>query len=47
MQVHQMVASLSYGDAISNEALRIQQILKSRGFESEIFAESVHSDQLI
>ena len=43
MQVHQMVASLSYGDAISNEALRIQDLLRSRGYESEIFAESVHS----
>ena len=43
MQVHQMVASLSHGDAISNEALRIRQILRNRGYESEIFAESVHS----
>ncbi len=43
MQVHQMVASLSYGDAISNEALRIQVMLRSRGYESEIFAESIHS----
>ncbi len=43
MQVHQMVASLSHGDAISNEALRIQDVLRSRGYESEIFAESIHS----
>ncbi len=43
MQVHQMVASLSYGDAISNEALRIQDMLRGRGYESEIFAESIHS----
>ena len=43
MQVHQMVASLSHGDAISNEALRIQDMLRSRGYESEIFAESIHS----
>jgi glycosyltransferase involved in cell wall biosynthesis len=42
MQVHQMLAALSFGDAIGNEALRIQQILKSRGFDSQIFAESVH-----
>lgn len=42
MQVHQMLAALSFGDAIGNEALRIQQILRSRGIESEIFAESVH-----
>jgi len=43
MRVHQMVASLSHGDAISNEAIRIRRILRGRGYESEIFAESVHS----
>lgn len=43
MRVHQMVASLSHGDAISSEALRIRRILQSRGYESEIFAESIHS----
>lgn len=44
MQVHQMLAALSYGDAIGNEAIRIQQILRDAGFESEIFAESVHPE---
>lgn len=44
MQIHQMLAALSYGDAIGNEALRIQQILRDEGFESEIFAESVHPE---
>jgi len=44
MQVHQMLAALSYGDAIGNEALRIQQILRDEGFDSEIFAESVHPE---
>lgn len=44
MQVHQMLAALSYGDAIGNEALRIQQILRGEGFESDIFAESVHPE---
>lgn len=44
MQVHQMLAALSYGDAIGNEAIRIQQILRDEGFESEIFAESVHPE---
>jgi glycosyltransferase involved in cell wall biosynthesis len=42
MQIHQMLASLSYGDAIGSEALRIRQILRKRGFDSEIFAESLH-----
>lgn len=44
MQIHQMLAALSYGDAIGNEALRIQQILRSRGFDSDIFAEAVHPE---
>jgi glycosyltransferase involved in cell wall biosynthesis len=39
-----MLAALSYGDAIGNEALRIQEILRSEGFDSEIFAESVHPE---
>lgn len=44
MQVHQMLAALSYGDAIGNEALRIQEILRGEGYDSEIFAESVHPE---
>ena len=43
MLVHQMVASLTFGDAIGNEALRIQSVLRSHGVESEIFAESTDS----
>jgi len=39
-----MLSALSYGDAIGNEALRIQSILRSRGYESEIFAEAVHPE---
>jgi glycosyltransferase involved in cell wall biosynthesis len=38
-----MVASLAYGDAIGNEALHIQSLLRARGFESDIFAESTDS----
>ncbi len=44
MRAHQMLSALSYGDAIGNEALRIQSILRSRGYESEIFAEAVHPE---
>jgi glycosyltransferase involved in cell wall biosynthesis len=40
--VHQLLAALSYGDAIGNEALAIRRLLRSAGFASEIFAESVH-----
>ncbi len=41
-RVPQLLAALSYGDAISNEALAIQKHLREVGFESEIFAEKVH-----
>ena len=41
MQVHQMLVSFSFGDAISNEAIRIQRILQNRGYDSQIFAEAV------
>ncbi|HUG52607.1 MAG TPA: glycosyltransferase family 4 protein [Vicinamibacteria bacterium] len=41
-RVHQLLAALAYGDAISNEALAIQRHLRRAGFESDIFAEGVH-----
>jgi glycosyltransferase involved in cell wall biosynthesis len=41
-RVHQLLAALSYGDAISNEALAIQGHLRAAGFRSDIFAEKVH-----
>ena len=37
MEVHQFATSLSYGDAISDEMLEIQKVLKEEGFPSEIF----------
>lgn len=40
--VHQLLAALSYGDAIGNEALAIRAHLRAEGFRSDIFAESVH-----
>ncbi len=41
-RVHQLLAALSYGDAIGNESLAIQAHLRRAGYESDIFAESVH-----
>lgn len=41
-QVHQLLATLSHGDAIGNEALAIQKCLRTAGYESDIFAEGVH-----
>ena len=40
--VHQLLAALSYGDAIGNEALAIQKRLRAADYASDIFAENVH-----
>lgn len=42
-QVHQVLATLSYGDAIGNEVLAIRQVLREAGFESEIFVGTADS----
>jgi glycosyltransferase involved in cell wall biosynthesis len=41
-RVHQVMAALSYGDAVSNDALGIQAHLRAAGLESDIFAEHAH-----
>ncbi len=38
--VHQVLATLGYGDAIGNEVLGIQAALRAAGHESEIFVET-------
>lgn len=38
--VHQVLATLGYGDAIGNEVLGIQRVLRHAGYESEIFVEA-------
>jgi glycosyltransferase involved in cell wall biosynthesis len=39
-QIHQVLATLGYGDAIGNEVLGIQRALTKAGFESDIFVQS-------
>jgi glycosyltransferase involved in cell wall biosynthesis len=41
-EVHQLLHTLSYGDAISGEALALQRCLREQGYSSEIFAINVH-----
>ncbi len=41
-QVHQVLATLSYGDAIGHEVLGIQRALLAAGHTSEIFVETAH-----
>jgi L-malate glycosyltransferase len=42
-RVHQVLATLGYGDAIGHEVLGIQRVLRSAGYESEIFVETADS----
>jgi glycosyltransferase involved in cell wall biosynthesis len=39
--VHQVLATLGYGDAIGHEVLGIQRVLRRAGYESDIFVETV------
>ena len=41
-RVHQLMAALSYGDAVSSDALAIQGHLRAAGFDSDIYAEHAH-----
>ena len=40
IHVHQVLATLGYGDAIGHEVLGIQKVLNGAGYESEIFVET-------
>ena len=40
MNVHQVLATLGYGDAIGHEVLGIQRVLRAAGHASEIFVET-------
>jgi len=42
MQIHQLLASLEYGDAVANQALAIQRRLRAWGHESDIFSPARH-----
>lgn len=39
-RVHQVLATLGYGDAIANEVLGIQRVLRDAGYRSDIFTET-------
>ncbi len=41
IRIHQVLATLGYGDAIGHEVLGIQRVLRGAGHESEIFVETV------
>ncbi len=39
-KIHQVLATLGYGDAIGHEVLGIQRVLRGAGFESDIFVQT-------
>jgi L-malate glycosyltransferase len=39
-RVHQVLATLGYGDAIGHEVLGVQRVLRAAGYESEVFVET-------
>jgi glycosyltransferase involved in cell wall biosynthesis len=39
-RIHQVLATLGYGDAIGHEVLGIQRVLRRAGYDSEIFVET-------
>ncbi len=40
IRIHQVLATLGYGDAIGHEVLGIQRVLRGAGYDSEIFVET-------
>ena len=42
MEIHQLVHTLNYGDAISGEALTIQRLLQERSIASSIYSVNAH-----
>ena len=40
--IHQVMATLGYGDAIGNEALGIRQVLCDQGYDSRIYVQTSH-----
>ncbi len=42
LEIHQILPNLDCGDAISNHALEIRDILHARGYKSNIYAKMIH-----
>lgn len=42
MKIHQILPAMSYGDAVSNDAIEIRGALRRLGYDSEIFAKYIH-----
>jgi glycosyltransferase involved in cell wall biosynthesis len=43
ISIHQMLPDFSYGDAIGNDVLGIQKVLRGWGYDSNIYAQHIHA----
>jgi hypothetical protein len=42
IQIHQIHPAVSYGDAIGNDMVDIQSVLRKLGYNSNIYAQYIH-----
>ena len=41
MKIYQLLPTLAFGDAVSNDALALEKVIQKMGYKTEIFAESI------
>lgn len=41
MKIYQLLPTLAFGDAVSNDALALEKVIQKMGYKTEIFAESL------
>lgn len=41
MKIYQLLPTIAFGDAVGNDCIAINQILKSEGYETGIYAENI------
>ena len=42
IKIIQVLPTMSYGDAVSNDAINIDKILKKNGYNSEVYEENIY-----
>lgn len=41
MRIIQMLSTIAYGDAVSNDTIAMEKIIKEMGYDTKIYAESI------
>ena len=45
MKIIQLLPTMSFGDAVSNDTLAIRRMIREMGIETEIYAENIDEDR--